>query len=63
MAVFCHNAPNNTHKNNDNYTAHVLNTKHKKKIWRMSMSTGYSKISFRKKLVKPQFLGFLTFIR
>ena len=30
----------------------------KKKVWKMS--TGYSKISFRKKLVKPKVSGFLT---
>ena len=57
VAIFCHSAPNNTHKANNNLKVHALVIKQKKKIWKMS--TGYSKMSFRKKLVKPQLLGFL----
>ena len=74
MPVFCLNSPNKTHKtnnnnnddnnndnnnNNNNNKVHALVTKKKKKIWKMS--TGHSNMGFRKKLVKPQSLGFLTF--
>ena len=54
MAVFCHNSPNNTHKTDNNRKAHALVTKRKKmEIWKIS--TGYSKVSFRKKIVKASF--------
>ena len=41
------------------------NKKKKKKKRRKTekMSTGYPKVRFRKKPVKPQFLDFLTFIK
>ena len=60
MAVFSQNVSKNTHthRNDNNHNVHVLVTKQKKKIWKMS--TGYSKMSFTKNLVKPLFLGFLT---
>ena len=77
MPVFCLNSPNKTHKtnnnnnddnnndnnnnNNNNNKVHALVTKQKKKIWKMS--TGHSNMSFRRKLVKPQSLGFLTFFK
>ena len=38
---------------NNNHKVHALVTKQKKKIWKMS--TGYSKMRFRKKIVKPLF--------
>ena len=56
VTVFFHNTPNNTHKTNNNHKVQALVTEQKK-------STRYSKMSFRIKLVKPQFLGFLTFIK
>ena len=73
MPVFCLNSPKKTHKtnnnnnddnnndnnNNNNNKVHALVTKKKKKNWKKS--TGHSNMSFRKKLVKPQSLGFLTF--
>ena len=37
--------------------------KKKKKRKSEKMSTGYPKVRFRKKPVKPQFLDFLTFIK
>ena len=59
------NDNNNNDNNNNNKTnnnkVHALVTKQKKKIWKMS--TGHSNMSFRKKLVKPQSLGFLTFFK
>ena len=51
---------NNTHKANNNHKVHQLATK-QKNIWKMFVS--YSKLNFTKKLAKPQFLGFLTFIK
>lgn len=52
--------PNNAHENN-NLKVHALVTKQQKKI--LKMSTGYSNMSLRKKIVKPQISNSLTFIK
>ena len=49
---FCQNAPNNIYKTNSNHKVNALVTKQKKKKIR-KMSTGYSNMSFTKKLLKP----------
>ena len=48
MPVFCYNAPNNTHKTNNNHKVSALITKQKKKI--SKNSTGYSKMKTTSKI-------------
>ena len=59
MAVFCQNAPNNTHKTINNHMVYplVTNKKNLKNIYRLF------KNELQKKISKTLVLGFLTFIK
>ena len=53
VAVFCPNASTNTRKTKNNHKVHAKKQKQKKKI--QKMSSVYSKMSFRKKLLNLNF--------